>query len=83
MIKNSRGQMSVEMVLMVVVLVAGAAAVSSAFRKQEFFATLVSGPWVSLSGLIQNGVWGNPTDTMIKHPAHFHRVSTVEGEVAR
>jgi hypothetical protein len=77
--KNSKGQMAVEMVLILVVMVAGAITISSAFREQEFFATLVSGPWKSTAGLIQNGVWGPPEDTMVMHPNHYNRVNTVVG----
>jgi hypothetical protein len=79
-IKNSRGQATIEMVLMTVVIVATALTVSSAFRNNEFFANLVSTPWKALAGLIQNGAWGTPTDTMAKHPNGELRLNTVRGD---
>ncbi len=78
--KNQRGQASIEMVLMVALAVMVAMAVSKGLRDNEFFATLVSGPWTSITGLVQNGTWGSPEDTMAKHPNQFVRVSTVEGD---
>lgn len=77
---NERGQMVVEMVLMLVVMVGVAVSVASTFRNNEYIAKLVSGPWESLSGLIQNGVWGRPGDTVGKHPNVFHRLNTVRGD---
>lgn len=77
---NQRGQASIEMVLMVALVVMVALAVSKGLRDNEFFANLVSGPWTSVAGLIQNGVWGSPEATMAKHPNQFLRVSTVEGD---
>jgi hypothetical protein len=82
-IRNQKGQSSVEMVLIITVLVAIAITVSEGFRKNELFAKLVSGPWQSLAGLIQNGVWGTPKDTYSQHPNQFERVNTVRGEVLK
>jgi len=73
------GQASVEMVLMVALLVGVAVFVGKEFRSNEIFAKMVSGPWQSFSGLIQNGVIGNPKDTMSKHPNQYDRLATVRG----
>lgn len=81
--KNQRGQMAIEMVLMTAVMVAATLFIASEFKKNEFVANLVSGPWQTLSGMIQNGVWGTPQDTMAKHPNHSGRVNTVKGEDLR
>jgi hypothetical protein len=77
---NQKGQSTVEMVLILTVLVAIAITVGEGFRNNELFAKLVSGPWQSLAGLIQNGVWGSPKDTYSQHPNQFERVNTVRGE---
>lgn len=72
--------MSVEMTIMLAFLVAVAVTVSTAFRDNDVFANLVSGPWQALAGLIQNGVWGTPESTMSQHPAQYTRFSSVEGD---
>ncbi len=74
------GQVSVEMVLMLVVSVGFITLVTQAFKSNEYFATLVSGPWSSLSGLIQNGVLGSPADTMAKHPNTLNRINSPRGD---
>jgi hypothetical protein len=80
---SESGQASIEMALMLVVIVAMALAVSQGFKSNQIFANLISGPWRSLSGLIQNGVWGDPASTVAKHPNGFSRISSPEGEVAQ
>lgn len=77
---NKRGQMVIETVLMLTLMVGLAVSVASTFRKNEFVAKLVSGPWETLSGLIQNGVWGQPSETVDKHPNVFYRLNSVQGE---
>jgi hypothetical protein len=77
---KAKGQASIEMVLMVVLFVGVAIFVGNYFREKEIFANLVSGPWQSFSGLIQNGVIGNPQNTMSQHPNQFGRLASVKGE---
>jgi hypothetical protein len=74
--KNARGQVSVEIVLMLVVSVSIVAAVMQGFKSNSVFSNLVSGPWQSLAGLIQNGSLGPPGSTMANHPNQFDRVSS-------
>jgi hypothetical protein len=80
--KNQSGQMVVEAVLLMSVLLGGIYFVGNEMRSRNFIAQLVSGPWLSLAGMIQNGVWGAPSDTTVQHPNSFHRVSTPEGDPA-
>lgn len=82
-LKKLSGQASIEMALMLTVIVFVSLTVASSFKNNQYFANLVTGPWQSLSGLIQNGVWGDPQKTMAQHPNQFARVSTVKGEVAQ
>ena len=74
---NQSGQMTIEMTLMVVLSVGVAIFVGQQFRSNELFANLVSSPWAQVQGLIQNGVWGTPEDTMNRHPSQFRRITTV------
>lgn len=81
--KNSKGQVSVEIVLMLALMVGIMTLVSTSFRNNELIASLVSGPWKHLSGLIQNGSWGTPTETMTQHPNRQDRVSSPRGELVK
>jgi hypothetical protein len=76
---NQRGQLVVEMVLLLALTVAIFMAVSATFRQKEILATFISRPWVNIASMIQNGVWTPGKD----HPAHFNRVISVEGDVER
>ena len=77
--KNNRGQMVVEMLLIMIILVAVMQAVRIALRESEAFQTLVQAPWKPLSGMIQAGAWLPPKEAMVHHPNNFSMRSTVEG----
>lgn len=81
--KNRRGQMTVEIVLMITVVVFAAVMVAKFFRDEEIFGNLVSGPWSRLAAMIQNGVWAPYDDSMVQHPNSFGRVSSVRGDPAQ
>lgn len=82
MLKKQDGQSTVEMVLLLTMLVGFAGLVSSAFRQNQYFSQMVSAPWRSFSGLVQNGVWGEPNATSLQHPSVFGRISTPEPDKA-
>ena len=79
-LRNRSGQIAIEMVLVLALLVGFSVFVGNELRNQNFIANLVSKPWVSLAGMIQNGVWGPSQDTMIQHPNNFSRVTSPEGD---
>lgn len=78
--RNERGQITIEIVLMLAFTLGIALLVSKTFRSEEYLANLVSGPWRSVAGLVQNGVWGTPEETMNQHPNQSARVNSVRGE---
>jgi len=80
---SQNGQALIEMTLMLAVLLGGIFFVSREFRSENFIARLVSGPWLSLAGMMQNGVWGAPSKTTTLHPNSFGRVTSPEGEAAQ
>lgn len=82
-LRNRSGQMVIELVLMMTVLFGAVFFISSNFRESNIVAQLVSGPWQSLAGMMQNGVWARPEDGMSQHPASFSRWSTPIGEKAK
>lgn len=79
-LKNNKGQMLIEMLLMMTLLLGAATFVGEQFRQSNFIAGLVSGPWKNLSGMIQNGVWAPPEDGMAQHPLVFNRWSSPIGD---
>jgi len=74
--RSIRGQIVIEAALLLVISVTVCIAVMQGLNSNEFFATLTSGPWQSLSGLIQNGVMGPPASTYQLHPNNFERVTS-------
>ncbi len=82
-IANDRGQMMTEAVLIMVVLMGMTVLVAKFFKDQEVLKQLVSGPWVSLSGVLQNGVWTAADRGTISHPSGHTRHITIQGESAR
>ena len=79
-LRDRTGQMAVEMVLIIALVVGFSVFVGNEFRNRSFIAGLVSAPWKSLAGMIQNGVWGPSQDTMSQHPNSFSRVTSPEGD---
>lgn len=77
-IKSQRGQISVEIVLIIALTVAIFLGVSSIFREKQYFAQILSKPWTNISSMIQNGVW----QSKYVHPAHQTRWISVKGDDA-
>lgn len=67
-LKNSQGQMTVEAVLLIVVLFGVSVMVSDFFKDRKIFATLISGPWNYVDGMIQAGNWAPKAQALAKHP---------------
>lgn len=76
--KNQKGQVLVEAVLLLV-LVVGMWSVFAKFAKQKkWFENLISGPWQTMSGMIETGVWQPPAQSRGKHPNNFNRVISLK-----
>jgi len=82
-IRSQRGQMMIEGVLIMVVLMGMTLLVARYFKDQELLKKLISGPWVSLAGLLQNGVWLPKDRGTLSHPNGHTRHITIQGESAR
>ncbi len=78
--RNSSGQMLVETILIMALLLAVFLLLVGQFRSNELAARLVTSPWVHLSGLIQNGVWGPPSQSMLVHPENVSRQRSERGD---
>lgn len=82
MIRNQRGQMVVETMLILIVLLFFAGLYVQSFRKMEFTKNLIANPWKSMAGMLQNGVWGAPDKTHALHPNGHGRHISLEGDKA-
>ncbi|MGZ3723899.1 MAG: hypothetical protein ACXVA9_13240 [Bdellovibrionales bacterium] len=77
---NQGGQLIVEAVLIIVLLMAVTFSVAHFFKGQDLIKKLISGPWVSLAGLIQNGVWLPVEQSNVSHPNGHGRHIVITGE---
>lgn len=46
--------------------------------EKQIFAGILVKPWVKISGMIENGVWGDPNGTRLKHPHNPEMVATLQ-----
>lgn len=76
-LRNEKGQMTVEAVLLLVIFVAVFTVVHRTISKGEWMSKIVSGPWSYMQGMISNGVWqaGNTNNL---HPNVFKRRASPE-----
>lgn len=75
--------MIVEAILILVLLLSATFAVANYFKKEELLRQLITGPWQSLAGMLQNGVWSAPKDSARVHPNSHGRHIVITGEEAR
>jgi len=82
-IRGQGGQLIIEGVLIIVVFMAITFAAAKYLKEKEVVKNLIQGPWLSLAGLMQNGVWGSPEKTNGSHPNGHFRHIVVEGDLAK
>lgn len=72
--------MITEAILILVMLMAFTFVIANHFKNEAVLKTLVSDPWQSIAGLLQNGSWGTPDRTNASHPNGHGRHIVIEGE---
>ncbi len=77
------GQMIVEAVLIIVMLVGFTFMVANYFKKNELLKQMISGPWQNLAGMLQNGVWAPPATGALIHPNAHNRGVVITGDEGR
>lgn len=77
-LQNSRGQVIIEAVLMIVFVVGLWGIFSNYAKQKKWFESLVSGPWQSMTGMIESGVWEPAAKARAKHPNSFNRAISVK-----
>lgn len=75
--------MITEAVLIIALLFGFTALVAAKFKDDEFIKKLIQGPWQNMAGMLQNGVWAEPTPGAASHPAGHGRHVVIQGEIAR
>jgi hypothetical protein len=81
--RSERGQMVVEMILIMIVLLGIAALTTQTLKSSGFLNKMINAPWNQLAGMLQNGVWGPPSKTNKLHPNGYFRHISLEGERAK
>lgn len=56
-LRNSRGQGTVEAVLLMAIIAAGTMIFSQVVQEKQFLQKLIAKPWNTLSGMIECGTW--------------------------
>ncbi len=78
--KHQLGQVTVELVLILIVFTAISVATQRFFQENEVIKTMVSKPWNVLSGMLQNGAWKPVKDSNFVHPNQKERRLSLRGE---
>ncbi|MCJ8275282.1 MAG: hypothetical protein MJK18_00435 [Bdellovibrionales bacterium] len=79
-LKNQKGQMTIEAVLIATLLLSTLTVASRIIKDQGYLSSLVEGPWQHLSGMIQNGVWAPPQQGTALHPNNLDRHGSPVGD---
>jgi hypothetical protein len=82
-LKSQGGQQIVEAVLIIVMLVGFTFAVANYFKSKEVLKNIITGPFQTLAGMLQNGVWATREAGMLSHPSADGRHIVITGEKAK
>jgi hypothetical protein len=77
--QSQSGQMTIEMVLVIIILLSTGLTLAKAARNQGWMKSLVSGPWKPLKSMIEDGVW-SPNNSKSMHPHHRDRHGSYEAD---
>ena len=77
---NQRGQVTVEYILIMVVLVGITLAVRTGLNQSGLMPDLVKKPWKLVAGMLESGVWAEPAAARNAHPGRFSRHLSFQGD---
>lgn len=77
---NRRGQVTIEMILILTLLFGLSVMISDAFKKNNYFATIIEGPWDYVDGMVRNGIWQKVNVSTAAHPNMSVRHATAIGQ---
>ncbi len=82
-LKSQAGQLFVESILLMIVFISIGTLTVRYFRREQFMAQLVSGPWEHVAGMIENGIWRPRSESKPQHPNFLYRHSAPRGDNVR
>ncbi len=71
---SEKGQVIIEAVLLLTLIVGLWSLFSKIAKQSKWFESMANGPWATISGMIENGVWVQEKKAQTLHPNHFSRV---------
>lgn len=75
--KGQEGQLLIEGLLLLVVMVFVMTALSRALKDSDLIPGLVTKPWAKVAGMAETGTWSEPDDAnRKKHPNNYSRFFT-------
>jgi len=73
--KSLKGQMTVEMTLILIALVGLVGFATERFKEYEVLQNFITTPWKVVSHMMEFGVWEKDRETAkLQHPGHFRRM---------
>ena len=78
--KNQKGQATVEAILIMTIFLAASMTISQAFSKNNYFASMIEGPWDFVDGMIRDGVWMKSSQSAVNNPNGRKRQGTMESK---
>lgn len=69
-----------EAVLILAIVTMVGLKISSMAKSEGYMRHVVEGPWGSIRGMIEDGVWVNYTDAKSLHPNHRARHQSTKGD---
>lgn len=76
--KKSKGQFVIEAVLLLSIALMLMLGLKKWANDSQIFANIFTQPWGKISGMIENGVWGDPRSTRSLHPHNPNKVATLQ-----
>ena len=79
-IKNQRGQIAVEYILLSVIVLGVFLAVRNQLTSDNTMGNFVQKPWAMVAGMVETGVWGDPQRVRAQHPGSLKRHNSYKGD---
>jgi hypothetical protein len=73
LVRNNKGQFVIETVLLMFVTVSLFIWATGELRDRKILAKFIGEPWVKISGMIETGVWQEPSQARTSHPNQLKR----------
>ena len=72
--------MILEMTLLLIVMVSMSLVTMKLVKEQSLVQKFVMGPWKTVAGMMESGIWKQASEARANHPGHFQRMYGVEGD---